>query len=118
MVTPSWNENIVLDQSHLDDFTGGDRGFQEQVLSIFLENAPKYLEILCKPGNENWRSDAHKLKGAARSIGAWRLACEAERAEAMGYPPLNDPRRIEAGKELRVRLEQTVRIIHERCNSK
>ena len=115
---PSWNENIVLDESHLDDFTGGDKGFQEQVLGIFLENAPTYLETLCKPGNENWRSDAHKLKGAARSIGAWRLACEAERAEAMGYPPSNDPRRLESSRELLSRLEETVRVIQERCNGK
>ena len=118
MPTSSWDENIVLDQSHLDDFTGGDREFQKQVLGIFLENAPKYLEILCQPGNENWRSDAHKLKGAARSIGAWRLACEAERAEAMGYPSSDDPRRAEAGQELLARLEQTVNVINERCNSK
>ncbi len=118
MSNPSWNEEIYLDEKHLEEFTGADRGLQEQVLDIFMDNAPKYLETLCQPGNENWRSDAHKLKGAARSIGAWRLACEAERAEAMGYPPLDDPRRLEAGRELLLRLEETISVIRARRNSK
>lgn len=81
---------------------------------MFLEYAPKYLETLCAPGNDTWRSDAHKLKGAARSIGAWRLAREAERAEQMGYPPTDDPRRARVSKELLTRLEQTVSVIRNR----
>lgn len=104
----SWDETVLLDEKHLKEFTGGDREFQLQVLQIFLDNAPSYLATLCKPGNENWRTDAHKLKGAARGIGAWRLACEAERAEQMGYPPPDDPRRMRAARELLTRLEATI----------
>lgn len=111
MAQSKWDESVILDEKHLSEFTGGDRGFQEQVLQIFLDNAPKYLEILCQPGNENWRTDAHKLKGAARGIGAWHLAREAERAEQMGYPPPSDPRRIKAVSELLKRLETTIQYI-------
>ncbi len=113
MAESSWDETVLLDEKHLREFTGGDTGFQRQVLGIFLENAPLYLETLCRDGNDNWRSDAHKLKGAARSIGAWRLAREAERAEQLGYPADNDPKRIRIAKELQVRLEQTIRYINE-----
>lgn len=116
MVESSWDESIVLDEVHLREFTGGDVEFQHQVLDIFLDNAPKYLEILCRPGNDNWRTDAHKLKGAARSIGAWRLAREAERAEQLGYPPHSDPRRARIGRELLERLEQTIQRIRELGN--
>lgn len=118
MVESSWDEGTVLDERHLREFTGGDFEFQKQVLGMFLEHAPKYLETLCRSGNDNWRSDAHKLKGAARSIGAWRLAREAERAEQMGYPPEKDPRRARVGKELLVRLEQTILAIQELDNGR
>ena len=103
-----WDETVILDDTHLREFTGGDRALQGHVLTIFMDNAPSYLETLCRRGNENWRTDAHKLKGAARSIGAWRLAVEAERAEALGYPSDDDPRRNKSGHELLRRLEETI----------
>lgn len=117
MIESSWDETVILDEAHLREFTGRDSEFQAQVLQIFLDNAPGYLEVLCRPGNDNWRTDAHKLKGAARSIGAWRLAREAERAEQLGYPADNDPRRIRIARELLVRLEQTVQHIRSLAES-
>lgn len=114
MAESDWDENILLDTDHLAEFTGGDPSFQGQVLKVFLDNAPAYLETLCKPGNENWRTDAHKLKGAARSIGAWRLAREAERAEQLGFPASDDPRRLAIGAELATRLNDTIEEIRSR----
>ena len=111
MAESDWDENVLLDEGHLAEFTGGDPGFQTLVLKIFLDNAPTYLSVLTEPGNENWRTDAHKLKGAARSIGAWRLAREAERAEQLGFPASDDPRRHAIGDELAVRLEDTINAI-------
>lgn len=108
MAAPNWDESIILDDNHLQEFTGGDRDLQAQVLSIFLEHAPAYLEILCRKDNENWQADAHKLKGAARSIGAWRLAVSAEKAEALGSPAKDDPRRRRSKNELLERLEETI----------
>lgn len=98
----------MLDDCHLQEFTGGDTDLQAHVLGIFLEHAPIYLKALCHKGNENWRADAHKLKGAARGIGAWRLAASAERAEALGYPADDDPRRKKYSHELLERLEETI----------
>lgn len=103
-----WDETVILDGNHLQEFTGGDSALQAHVLRIFLDHAPSYLKALCQPSNDNWRADAHKLKGAARSIGAWRLAVEAERAEALGYPALDDPRRSKCSHELLCRLEETI----------
>ncbi len=116
MTNSNWDETIVLDVSHLEEFTGGDRDLRAHVLTIFMDNAPSYLQILCRPGNENWRADAHKLKGAARSIGAWRLAVEAERAEAFGYPAQDDPRRKRCSLELLKRLEETISHIKQLIN--
>ena len=103
-----WDETVIVDANHLREFTGGDSALQAHVLGIFLDHAPSYLKALCRRGNENWRADAHKLKGAARSIGAWRLAVEAERAEALGYPAQDDPRRSKCVHELLGRLEETI----------
>ena len=116
VISSNWDETIVLDNEHLEEFTGGDRDLQAHVMTIFMSHAPSYLETLCRPGNENWRADAHKLKGAARSIGAWRLAVAAERAEALGYPAQDDPRRKKCGRELLARLEETISHIKQLIN--
>ena len=116
VINPSWDETVILDDNHLREFTGGDSALQAHVLRIFLDHAPFYLKTLCLPNNDNWRADAHKLKGAARSIGAWRLAVEAERAEALGYPAQDDPRRSKCAHELLARLEETISHIKQLLN--
>lgn len=111
MAESNWDETVVLDVSHLSGFTGGDPDFECQVLDIFLDNAPGYLEILLSVEAEDWKTSAHKLKGAARSIGAWRLARAAERAEFMGSPASGDPKRNEVIKSMGERLAELVRFI-------
>ncbi|MBV1901096.1 MAG: Hpt domain-containing protein, partial [Kordiimonadaceae bacterium] len=63
---------------------------------------------------DGWHTIAHKLKGAARSIGAWSLAREAERAEQMGALCQGEPKRGKALGELTERLGQLSRLIGER----
>jgi len=109
----SWDETIILDCDHLSGFTGGDPDFECEVLDIFLSNAPDYLETLCNSESERWRVTAHKLKGAARSIGAWRLARSAERAERMAAPMPGDPRRVAILKDLGERLAALVEFIRD-----
>jgi HPt (histidine-containing phosphotransfer) domain-containing protein len=111
MAESDWDETIVLDRAHLAGFTGGDPSFEAQVLAIFLENAPSYLDALYQSDGENWKTTAHKLKGAARSIGAWRLARAAERAEKMKAPLVGDARREPVFKELRSRLAALIATI-------
>ena len=65
--------------------TGGDRGLAREVIDIFLENAGDYLAALDGAADlAAWRGAAHKLKGAARGLGAWRLESLCMEAEATG----------------------------------
>lgn len=105
MAESDWDETVVLDRAHLAGFTGGDPSFEKQVLGIFVDNAPGYLEILKACDGDNWKSSAHKLKGAARSIGAWRLARAAERAERMPPPMKADSKREALFSDLQERLD-------------
>lgn len=86
MAESNWDEAVILDVEHLSGFTGGDPDFECQILAIFVDNAPGYLAALSGTDDDNWKTTAHKLKGAARSIGAWNLARAAERAEKMRSP--------------------------------
>lgn len=70
-----------LDRSHLADYTGGDRELEREIIGLFLANLPSYLEAFERAGEAEWRSAAHRLKGAARSIGARALAAAAAAAE-------------------------------------
>lgn len=108
---PTWDETIVLDADHLAAFTGGDEELRQSVLSVFRDNAPTYLTDLAETDPGNWKQVAHKLKGAARSIGAWQLACAAERAERMAAPAIDTPERkriiLELAKCLEVLMKAT-----------
>ena len=102
-----WDESLILDLAHLKEFTAGDEQLEQHVLSLFAEHAPVYLKDLKNSDPDDWRSTAHKLKGAARSIGAWRLAREAERAEHMsGANIIGIEKRKETLVELGFRLDQ------------
>ena len=106
-----WDEAVILDQEHLMDFTGQDVALVKEILSIFLANAPVYLEQLAKSKGSGWRPSAHKLKGAARGIGAWNLARAAERAELMAEPHMGSEKRQRIVIDLAQRLRNLVIII-------
>lgn len=114
MKETDWDEKIILDDNHLATFTGGDPSFEAQILDIFLDNAPLYLAALKDTATSDWKATAHKLKGAARSIGAWRLAREAERAEFMGAPAPDDVRRQAVICELQKRMDSLIANIRAR----
>lgn len=99
---------MLFDAEHFDAYTGGDYELQRSVIELFIKNAPDYMNILSKPNNENWRADAHKLKGAARSIGAWHLACLAERAEKLPSQKSNEGLQAKILQGLTERLEKTI----------
>ncbi|WCL53081.1 Hpt domain-containing protein [Gimibacter soli] len=100
----NWDESVILDRAHLAGFTGGDEDLEAEILGIFAANAPNYLETLKTAAVADWKAHAHKLKGAARGIGAWRLAVEAERAETE-MPERSDAERAACLAELTVRLD-------------
>ena len=76
------DDSQVLDLEHLSRQTAGDRALERELLTIFETQCVR-LRLLIGGGNSLvQRADAaHKLKGSARAIGAWRLASLADRLE-------------------------------------
>lgn len=73
---------------HLESFTDGDIEIERELFSVFIEHAHIALDHLkqaCDDDiNEEWRSAAHKFKGAAANLGAEELSKLCFEAE-MGY---------------------------------
>lgn len=75
-----------IDWPYLEEATGGDAALEAEVLALFASQARQYLEVLAAHiDDEDWPAHAHKLKGAARSIGARPLAQAAELSEKAAY---------------------------------
>jgi HPt (histidine-containing phosphotransfer) domain-containing protein len=75
-------EQRVLDLVHLARQTFGDRDLEREVLALFEAQCRRLLPILAGAAAGRERGDAaHTLKGAARAVGAWRLAALADELE-------------------------------------
>lgn len=71
-----------IDRVYLSRFTLRNAALEREVLELFAEQAPHYLERLRGArGPAAWRHAAHTIKGSACAVGAWRLARFAEMAE-------------------------------------
>jgi HPt (histidine-containing phosphotransfer) domain-containing protein len=71
-----------VDMTYLHRFTAGDRGLEREVLYLFAQSAPVYIENMrAATDAKAWIAAAHTLKGSARAVGAWRVARAAELAE-------------------------------------
>jgi HPt (histidine-containing phosphotransfer) domain-containing protein len=74
----------VIDMPHLVRQTFSDIALMCEILEMFRQNTPAYVERLqAAQSQSDWRAAAHTLKGTARTIGASRLADLAFEAEAM-----------------------------------
>ena len=104
----NWDETVILDLAHLTEFTGDSIDIRNSAMAVFVDNAPKYYDLLLAADESNWKERAHKLKGAARSLGAWRTAKQGERAEYLQEPFVNDQHRTECLQELKVRLDELI----------
>jgi len=89
-----------IDLVHLARQTLGDRGLEQEILSLYLKQARTLLariEESCQPRE---RSDfAHTLKGSSRAVGAWQVAMAAEAVEIV--PPQQDSEAAKAIAALR-----------------
>ena len=69
-----------IDLDHLNQYTGGDRAVNYEVLRLFQEQCATMLarlEALAAgdgAGGKIWKETAHTLKGAARGVGASEVA--------------------------------------------
>ncbi len=76
---------VVFEPEHLDRMTSGDRDLQAEVLDLFRHQAELWGRLLDPQfPSDNWGDAAHTLKGAARGIGAWKLADICQSAETLG----------------------------------
>lgn len=74
-----------IDWEQLDAMTDGDREFGTEMIDFFLQNAVGYLaDLESQDSEDGWRKAAHKLKGAAQSIGARHVGAAALKAEKLG----------------------------------
>ncbi len=70
-----------IDLTHFETATFGDRALQREVLALFETQALKLLETIRGSSGKARAEAAHALKGAARGIGAFAVAAEAEKIE-------------------------------------
>lgn len=72
----------VLDLAHLDQYTGGDRDLEKEILGMFLPSVEGYLEQMRQASSATeWHHAAHAMKGVSRGVGAFKLADLAEANE-------------------------------------
>ena len=75
----------VFDLSHLRRYTDNDLDLERELLSLFRLQIRQYAERLgAITDPEEWRIATHSIKGAARSMGARRIAGIAEKLELAG----------------------------------
>jgi len=73
-----------IDLAHLQRMTLGDAHLEQEVLAMFAAQAVGLMDELASlPGNVP--ELAHKLKGSARAVGAFRVAEAAEWLETAGH---------------------------------
>jgi hypothetical protein len=91
-----------IDLAHLARQTLGDRAVEEEVLSLFMQQAGTVCEKICAAAPEERRRLAHGLKGSALGVGAFAVA---EAASAVEAEPASEPlvkslsRRVEEARE-------------------
>jgi HPt (histidine-containing phosphotransfer) domain-containing protein len=82
----------VIDETHLQRMTLGDRRLEREVLELFVRQTTIMLGRIVGAEPAMAAASAHTLKGSARGIGAWRVARAAELVEnaARGEGAMDD----------------------------
>ena len=104
-----------IDRAYLARFTLGNAALEREVLQLFADQVPLYLQALrdARP-RKAWKEAAHTIKGSASAIGAWRLARFAEMAERVDVEAdlaLSEGHRDEAVAAVATAAEEACRYI-------
>ena len=76
----------AIDFNHLDTYTAGDQDLIREVLRLFKGQVSGLVHTLESSRDlKSWKETAHGIKGAARGIGAWRVAEIAAEAEKKDF---------------------------------
>lgn len=77
-------EGGPINRRYLARFTLGNLALEREVLQLFAQQMPVYVDQLRRAENSgDWKLAAHTIKGSARAIGADRLASVAQLAEGL-----------------------------------
>jgi hypothetical protein len=75
-----------IELAQLRRFTLGSIDLEQEILSLFAEQAPLMLAALVRAATEHeWRDATHTLKGSSASIGAWLVAEAAAAGELVTH---------------------------------
>ncbi|MGH9280787.1 MAG: Hpt domain-containing protein [Acidimicrobiales bacterium] len=84
----------VIDHEVLDELTGGDTELAAGILVDYVESSSADLaalrDALAAGNQDDVRRHAHRLKGAARTVGAAHVGALASRLEAASSAPVDD----------------------------
>ena len=109
-------ETMVLDAARIDDMTDRDRQLENELASLYVSTAQRYVEQMaqCLEQGVEWSAPAHALKGASANLGAPRMRDLALAAETSAPTPdllrslesgLEDVRRALVGRTGELRLD-------------
>ena len=105
-----------IDRAYLARFTLGNDALEREVLQLFAEQVPLYLQALRTAcARKAWQEAAHTIKGSASAVGAWRLARFAEIAERVDVEAdmaLSEGHRDEAIAAVATAAEEACRFIN------
>ncbi len=76
-----------IDLVHLAAQTMGDKGLEIEVLEMFSRQSRRILQDMSGAAPEALAAAAHRLKGSARGVGAFRVADAAARLEENATDP-------------------------------
>ena len=103
----------AFDIEFLDRVTFSDRGLAREVLQMFDQQADSLLKVIRDTESTRMRLEiAHRLKGAARGVGAFAVGEAAAAAEPID-PALYKDRAIQVIETLRVEGEAVQAFIEE-----
>jgi HPt (histidine-containing phosphotransfer) domain-containing protein len=71
-----------IDLAHLARQTMGDRALEQEVISLFLQQAGQIGEKIVHASSDECRELAHRLVGSARGVGAFAIADCADEIQA------------------------------------
>lgn len=83
--------NSVLNWSHINDFSGGDKTIQTEIIAIFLKNLNKDIDELKgyfqAQNLKDWDACIHKIYGGCSHVGALDMANLCDHGQSL-YPDL------------------------------
>lgn len=79
----------LIDRQQLSDLSGGDAGFEAELLQVFIADTLDQLQALEQAiAGANWTQTlqiAHHIKGASANVGAIAIAAAAAEVETAGH---------------------------------